>query len=572
MIVSEYIVKFLVEKEITDVFGYPGGMVTYLMDAFDKYSDEIKSHLCYHEQAASFAACGYAQVNNKPGVAFATSGPGVTNLMTGIANAYFDSIPCIFITGQVNTYEQKKNLKVRQKGFQETEVVSLVSSITKYAVMIESEEDIPYEMEKAYQIAISGRPGPVVIDIPMNIQRADITIENCSKFKMELKGNQNVELIVKEILESLKNAKRPLILAGAGIRIAGVTEAFRELITAMNIPVVTSMIATDAIESYNALNMGFIGAYGHRQANFAVAKSDLILSLGSRLDCRQTGVNQKKFAENAKIIRIDIEANEMTNKVSEQEVQYICDLRDLIPALKKALMLDRLSKQSEWLDICSILKKELINIDTQLSNRIMEVISQQIPQNAVITTDVGQNQVWIAQSFLVKKNQKILYSGGHGAMGYSLPAAIGAFSGNEKTVVSFSGDGGFQMNIQELQYIVREKLPLKIFIVNNKALGMIRHFQEMYFNSNEVQTVEGRGYSSPCFEKIANAYGILYDEITSENLCENFSDKIRDDKTRIFEIVLNQPTYVFPKLAVGKPIYDQEPSLSEELMIKLINL
>ncbi len=222
---SDYIVSFFIEKGITDVFGYPGGMVTHLMDSFDKYSNEISAHVNYHEQASAFCACGYAQVSNKPGVAYATSGPGATNLITGIADAFFDSIPTIFITGQVNTYESKCDLKVRQKGFQETDIVAIVSPITKYAKLIENAEDLKYELEKAYFISMEGRPGPVLLDIPMNIQRADIIVEELKSYIEVESLKEEIDENIEKVFEVLNNAKRPLILAGAGINTANVLDA-----------------------------------------------------------------------------------------------------------------------------------------------------------------------------------------------------------------------------------------------------------------------------------------------------------------------------------------------------------
>ena len=316
MKVSDYIVEFFIEKNITDVFGYPGGMVTHLMDSFKKYEKSISAHVNYHEQASSFCACGYGQIKNIPGVAYATSGPGATNLLTGIANAYFDSTPTIFITGQVNTYEAKGELGVRQKGFQETDIVAMAKPITKYAKYIEFAEDIVYELEKAYQISMEGRKGPVLLDIPMNIFRANIEVNKAKKYEHKIEEeNTNIEIILSKLLK----AKKPLIVAGAGIDLNGLNYEFKEMINKLGIPVVTSMIAID-LQNYNSkYNFGFIGAYGHRCANFLIEKADLIITLGTRLDCRQTGANKEFFARNAEIIRIDIDKDEMDNKIKEND-------------------------------------------------------------------------------------------------------------------------------------------------------------------------------------------------------------------------------------------------------------
>ncbi|MBE6086539.1 MAG: thiamine pyrophosphate-binding protein [Clostridium beijerinckii] len=573
MKVSDYIVTFFIERGVSDVFGYPGGMVTHLMDSFNKYKEHISIHLNYHEQGAAFSACGYAQISNKPGIAYATSGPGATNLITGIANAYFDSIPCVFITGQVNTYESKGSLPVRQKGFQETDIVSIVKPITKYSVKIENEKNIKYELEKAFYISCNGRKGPVLLDIPMNIQRSDVIPEKlkCYESNDSEEDNWDYDNVKNTMLEMLKSSKKPVILAGNGINIAGVVKKFREFIDLTGIPVVTSMIGRDVLPGNAKNNCGFIGAYGHRYANFIISNSDLIISLGSRLDCRQTGSNLKVFAENAKLLRVDIDYLELTNAIKDDEISVLADLAKLMTIL----ITDEFKLKSnykKWINACIKIKEELKDIDSQYENNIVKEFSRIIPDNSIITTDVGQNQVWIAQSFVIKNNQRMLFSGGHGAMGYSLPCAIGAYYGSRKKVISFNGDGGLQMNIQELQFIAIENIPIKVIVLNNKSLGMIRHFQEMYLNSNFVQTKKEMGYITPDFEKIAEAYGLRYIKINSVEEISNCSNVLTDENPCFIEIALTDTTYLYPKLAVNKPIYDQDPPLDREHLNRLIKI
>jgi len=571
MKVSDYIVEFLISKDITDVFGYPGGMVTHLMDSFGKYKDKISAHVNYHEQAAAFAACGYAQVSHKPGIAYATSGPGATNLITGIANSYFDSIPCIFISGQVNTYEAKGDLLVRQKGFQETDIVRIVESITKYAIQITSENDIKYELEKAYHICLEGRPGPVLLDIPMNIQRQEIEVSKLRSYdtpSTDLNTDVNRYNV---ILEELEKAERPCLLVGAGIKNSGLVEEFRKLTLSLGIPVVSSMIAIDVMKEEDPNYYGFIGAYGHRAANFIVAKCDLLISIGSRLDCRQTGVEKEKFAPNAKLIRIDIDKNEITNQIKKDEIQIVDDIN----AESLSLLTDKISEKfkkdfSSWKLVCNEINLKLKNIDKENTTSIVSALSRYIPDDVIITADVGQNQVWIPQAFEFKGKQKALFSGGHGAMGYSLPAAIGAYYASRKHVFCFNGDGGIQMNIQELQFIAREKLPIKIIIMNNSSLGMIRHFQEMYFESNYIQTIEDDGYSVPQFEKIAYAYDLPYYKIQDPNKID--ANVFMNDEPIIIEVVLGNKTYVFPKLSMMRPCQDQDPLLDRNLYKYLMNI
>lgn len=574
MKLSDYIVTFFIEKKITNVFGYPGGMVTHLMDSFNKYKDTIIAHVNYHEQGAAFCACGYAQISNKPGVAYATSGPGATNLITGIANAYFDSIPCIFITGQVNTYEAKGDTSARQKGFQETDIVTIVKPITKYAVKIHNENNIKYELEKAFFISCNGRPGPVLIDIPMNIQRADINPDNLKSYKVKSHGQTSCyyDSVKNTILEMLKNSKRPVILAGNGVNTANIRNKFRDFVDLIGIPVVTSMIGRDVLPNDALNNFGFIGAYGHRCANFIISNSDLIISFGSRIDCRQTGSNLKVFAENAKIIRLDIDKGELTNKIKDDEISFLVDLKKII-SIFNTEEFNIKNNYLRWINACNKIQEELKGIGgLQYENQIIKEFSDKVPDKFIITTDVGQNQVWVAQSFVMKKNQRMIFSGGHGAMGYSLPAAIGAYYGSKKNVICFNGDGGLQMNIQELQFIAREEIPIKIVLLNNNSLGMIRHFQEMYFDSNFVQTKKGWGYTTPDFQKVVLAYGLRYESINSIEEVSKCSNMLEDNKPCFIEINLSDTTYLYPKLAMGRPIHDQDPLLERSLFNRLIEI
>ena len=402
------------------------------MDSLGRSS--IRSHVTYHEQGAAFAACGYAQTTGNVGVAYATSGPGATNLITGICNAYFDSIPTLFITGQVNTFEYKGDLGVRQRGFQETDIVSIVTPVTKYAVRITDAQKLRWYLDYAFYIAQEGRKGPVLLDIPMDIFRAQVDPDTLEGFEAPTYSR---DTSFTALTEALEKASRPVILAGSGIKTAGAAERFNEITRKLNIPVVTTMLAVDTTKD----SYGFVGAYGTRTANFIVAKSDLVISLGARLDVRQTGANRKNFAPDATIVRVDIDKGELGFKVHEDEIDIHADVKDVLDALADAKTKDL----AGWNKVCGMIKEELKDIDDRLPNALVHKISTVIPEDAVITTDVGQNQVWVAQSFEVKDEQRIFFSGGHGAMGYSLPAAIGCSLASGKEVYSFSGDGGIQM-------------------------------------------------------------------------------------------------------------------------------
>lgn len=568
MKVSDYIVDYLIQKGITDVFGYPGGMVTHLMDSFQKRQGEISAHVTYHEQGAAFAACGYAQANETVGVAYATSGPGATNLITGICNAYFDSTPTLFLTGQVNTFERRGQLGVRQRGFQETDIVSMVSGVTKYAACVESPQDIRRQLDCAFHAATSGRKGPALLDIPMNVFRGEIDPETLSGFQPEPSASSLSPEQVQLLARHLSEARRPVLLLGSGIKSAGAVRQAQALAAQLGIPTVSTMPAVDILNASD-LNYGFIGAYGSRTANFVVAKCDLLITLGARLDVRQVGAKRENFAPNAAIIRVDIDPGELEYRVREDEIQIQAGVVEVMDAIAAMIQRNPVSCP-QWIQVCDTIRDALMDMDQMLPNRLMAKLSECIPENAVITTDVGQNQVWAAQSFRTKPGQRIFFSGGHGAMGYSLPAAIGCCLPHKNPVFSLNGDGGIQMNLQELQTIAREQLPVKIIVFNNSALGMIRHFQEMYFGGSYCQTVPQGGYTVPEFGKVAGAYGLNYHLVESE--ADIRKELFSGSGPCLIEVAIHEDTYVFPKLEFGKPNQDQEPRMDRALFDRLMAL
>ena len=549
------------------MFGYPGGVICHFIDSATKYPGQITTHINYHEQAAAFAACGYAQETSNIGVAFTTSGPGATNLVTGIADAYFDSIPVMFFTGQVDTYGLKGDIPVRQRGFQETDVISMVSSITKYAVRVDDPKQIKYELEKAYTIAVSGNPGPVVVDLPADVQRADVNLDECPEFRKENVDKTNYDEIIKQIQEALRTSSRPCIIAGNGIKQSGSKDDFQKLITALNIPCVFSLPAFDTLPYNHPLNFGFIGANGHRYANFVLGKSDLIITLGSRLDLKQVGNNRAEFVPNAKIIRVDIDEGNLNYKVHDDEKSIRADIVPLIKTWS-----DKASSMvsEEWVNVCTTLKEKLTGFDDESYTKLLCAIGNEIPENTVITADVGQSELWVAQQIRIKENQTAHMSAGHGTMGYSLPAAIGCYYGSGKKVFSFNGDGGIQMNIQELQYLDRERIPVKIVIMNNHALGMIRGFQEANFEKNYSQTIEGKGYSAPDFRKIAYAYNLDYLFVESEDDIDN--SILHSERPAIIEIKMPMETTLNPNFGRNGLIQDQRPYISRELFDELMSL
>ena len=564
MKLADYIAAFLAEQGCTHVFGYAGGAVTHLIDSLYQRQD-IQFIGTYHEQGAAFAAEGYARRKNDIGVAIATSGPGATNLLTGIGSAYFDSIPCLYLTGQVNTYEYKGDLAVRQLGFQETDIVSIVKPITKYAVRLTDPRQIRYELEKAIFLANSGRKGPVLLDIPMDIQRADIREQDLVGYQAEPTEKMEKSWL-SPLLELFKKAKRPVILVGGGVQLSGAQGLFNQLAKQLKIPIVCSLMGRDVYDNTNDNYFGMIGAYGNRYANLIIANSDFILALGSRLDSRQTGpVNS--FAREAKLVRVDIDNNELAKKIKKDEYAIQADIGGFLRTLNENLDQINNSAASTWLEQARVYQQKYPSFKTSdLSdpNFIMLEISKLASENDIICLDVGQNQMWAAQSMKITQSQRLLISGGMGAMGFSVPAAIGAYYQNphQGKVLALAGDGGMQMNIQELALIKRNHLPIKIIVLNNHSLGMIRHFQEMYFEGRYNATI--KDYEAPDFCKIASAYGIQAVQVKASQELRNLKPLLSSNEPVFIEIQLPQTTYVYPKLSINRPIEDQDPLLTRE--------
>ncbi len=560
---TTYIACFLKAKGIDTVFELQGGMITRIVDELNRQGgfNIVSMH---HEQAAAFAADAYGRIKNKPGIALATSGPGATNLITGIGNCYFDSVPAIFITGQVNLNEQKGDKTTRQIGFQETDIVSIVRPITKAAYAVREASQIPEVLEEAWAMATEGRCGPVLIDIPMNLQKEDIAVFD---YKNSIINNtisfSEVDNFTKELTDALTKCKKPLVLAGHGIRLANVTEQFIDFIEKYDLPVVSSLLGLDIIPFSHPNRIGFIGTYGNRWANYAMGTSDLLLVLGSRLDLRQTGSDTDSFMKDKQIFHVDIDKAELNNRFAGCKTLN-ADLKDFLNLAQQLKI--SLKKKKEWFDEIEHKKQlttdiaELQNIKGINPNIFIHLLSQYSKHAKVYTTDVGNNQMWAAQSIELSKEQRFLSSGGMGSMGYSLPAAIGAcFALGKKPVVSISGDGGFQINIQELQTIKRNNLPVKIVVLNNQCLGMIRQFQDAYFDSCYVSTVDG--YSVPDFEKLARAYGIDSATISQEDEIQSGITEMwkNPDQPFLLNVFIDTHTNVFPKMMFGSPMTQMEP-------------
>ena len=513
MKLSDYVIDFLRAQKVSHIFYLIGGMITHLVDSTVK-NQGISCITMHHEQAAAFAAEGYARCSGGLGVAMATSGPGATNLITGIGDCFFDSIPCLFITGQVNTYEGKTDIDVRQAGFQEMDIVSIVKPITKGARLVARAEDIRRDLEWAVHLATSGRPGPVLLDIPMNIQRAEIDPENLPAFTFEIAEKAALtNTSFDEIIRLLCSAKRPVVLVGGGIQTADASDELFDFIAKTNIPVVTSLMGSDAFDHSSLCYVGMIGTYGHRHANIVLANADFLLVLGSRLDTRQTGTKPSTFARAATIVHVDIDPKELNRTINARHIVQM-HIKDFLKVLNSHENIARLAVTQKWLSYIKSCKQRFEIIPLADNNQainpceLIKYLSKQVASNAIITVDVGQHQMWTALFFELQRDQRMLISGGMGSMGFALPAAIGAkFAEPSRQIIVIVGDGGFQINIQELQTIKRNNLNIKIVLLNNQSLGMVRQFQELYFGNRTEGTLTG--YNNPDFMKIADAYGIL---------------------------------------------------------------
>lgn len=566
MKVSDFIAKFLFKNDVQHVFELSGGMITHILDSIHS-EGKIDIITMHHEQAASFAADAYGRIKRVPGVALATSGPGATNLVTGIGSCYFDSSPAVFITGQVNIHEQKGDRQIRQLGFQETDIISMVKPITKATFKVENAQDIPSIFSKAFEIALEGRQGPVLIDIPMNIQRVDIDVQDNEIVKTiyQKEYSDLNDLLFRQLEQDILNAKSPFILAGRGVSASSSEKLLLQFAEKFNIPIITTLLGLDVIPYNHPLRAGFIGSYGNRWANLSIGTCDLMIVVGSRLDIRQTGADVVGFQENKKIYHIDCDIHEINNRLTNC-VPIISDCKVFFQRALSYFNDKDYPLSNHWINSINELKNkwkdtdEIKDISGINPNKLIHAISKKSLSATCFLADVGSHQMWTAQSLELSANQRFLTSGGMGAMGFALPAAIGAcFASDKQPVVPIIGDGSVQLNIQELQTIVRNKLPIKIVVINNQSLGMIRQFQDSYFDSRHQSTVWG--YDTPNFEDVAKAYKIDAATVDNEADLEAAIDKMWLDTNAPFllQVMIDKTANAYPKIAFGKPITEMEP-------------
>lgn len=565
---SDALAKFLIVHQVQTCFELVGGMITHLLDSLAE-SRKFNIVSMHHEQAAAFAAEGVARYTKGKTIAVAmgTSGPGATNLITGIGSCWFDSVPCLFITGQVNTRELKGDRAIRQQGFQELDVVQTVRSLVKYAVRVDSPESLLPELHSALAIALSGRQGPVLLDIPNDVQRAEISdamVEHWLSKPLEINPGQEISISDLDKLEVLcKDAQRPLICIGGGARWADSMEEWLLAAEKSGIPYVSTLMGHERVIARNHY-FNMIGSYGNREANWAVQNCDLLIVIGARLDVRQTGSNTDDFARKARVVQIDIDPAQLENRV-RADLSICATAESLFNAFPDPAALF-LKLDKNWIaELSEQRDRAQINeyADWKISpSDLFKKLNQVFKNHAVdFVCDVGNHQMWAAQNLRLNPNQAVHYSGGMGAMGFALPTALGIAIQSKNRVIVITGDGSLQINIQELDTLNRLGLDLIVIVINNSMLGMVKNFQDMYFDGRDQSTQ--KGYSRPSFTDVAAAYGITAHRVaTSADMDTILSLLPRLKGPLLLEIIMDGATECRPRLAFGSRLDEQFPALN----------
>lgn len=584
--VSDFIAKFIAEHKDTakTVFMVSGGGNMHLIDSLGK--NENLEYVCnHHEQACAIAAEGYARVSNKIGIAYVTTGPGGTNAITGVYGAWVDSIPTMIISGQVKfqtTIASQPELNLRQLGDQEVNIIDIVKPITKYAVMITDKNSIKFHLQKAVYEAKHGRPGPVWLDVPLDIQGAMVDEADLVEFKIPEEPKFDTK--IPQVLDALKAAKRPVIIVGNGVTLAGANEDFLKLIEILKIPVIGTFARYDIVRNDHELFFGRYGTIGNRAANFVVQNSDLIIAVGARLNIRAVSYNWEFFGREAKKILVDIDENELNKKTIAVDIKIKSDAKAFVSDLRSALK-DKPDFES-WLEICKNYRKNYPTIEPFRQNvkewvdsyNFFDVLSNH-KRDLVYVFGNGTACVSSYQSLRLYENQKVVINSGCASMGYDLPAAIGAcFANGKGNTICVTGEGSLQMNIQELQTIIHNKLPIKIFVLNNAGYISIRNTQNNFFKGHKVGSDKDSGVSFPDTIKLAKAYGFEACRIENQlNLKKDLDKILSKSGAVVCEVMLSPTEKMEPKLSseikpdgkmISKPLEDMFPFLPREEFYK----
>ncbi len=590
MRVADLVTQILWDNGIEHIFLVTGGGAMHLNDAIKKSS---LSYTCnHHEQACAIAAEGFSRASGKPCAVNVTSGPGGLNTLTGIMGQWCDSVPVIYISGQVKfetTIASCPELGLRQLGDQEINIVDIVKPITKYATLVKNKDLIAYELEKAIHLAISGRKGPVWLDIPLDVQGATVELEKLKRFnpKEEIVLNQkerpDKKLVIKQIddlKKKLKKAKRPLLIGGSGVRIAGGVDLFKKLCEHLQLPVVTTHNGQDVIESDNPLCVGRIGTLGSRSGNFALQNADLVISVGTRNNIRQVSYAWKNFARSAELITVDIDKAELDKPTLSPTMKIHSDAKFFLEELLKASEKDTLETK-EWCQWCLERKKKYPSALPEFADRdkihpyyFVQRLTELAPEGACFVAANGSGSVSMFQAGAVKKDQRQIWNSGCATMGYDLPAAIGAARALKKPIICLAGDGSIMMNLQELQTIITNRLPITIYLLNNCGYQSIKQTQKNFFKNDTIGCDEQSGLGFPNFYELAKVFGFETHKISHPREIDNMILKTAmPDKPTFVEVILDTEYIFAPKLSsekksdgriVSKPLEDLFPFLERE--------
>jgi acetolactate synthase-1/2/3 large subunit len=571
--VSDFVAQFIAEQNIKHVFSISGGASLHLIHSVAEH-DSLVNICPHHEQAAAMAADAYSRISGNMGAAIATSGPGATNLITGICCAYYDSVPVLYITGQVSTFRLKDSRDIRQKGFQETEIVKMIKPVTKYAVIVKDKNRIQYELGKAVYMARSGRPGPVLIDIPDNLQREYIELDKLESFVEEKEDDQGIDAqMIKDCFSMINNANRPVLVIGWGVYLSDAAEDAVELAKALKIPLLTTWACVDLFPSDFPYLVGTFGTHGTRHGNFTIQNADLILSIGSRLDTHATGSPPSSFAREARKIINDISDGELKKHEEDGigiDIAVNLDAGKFIRGLLDNIHLYNSSEYMEWKNYISDLKQAYPVLPAYVSNNdeidpyiFVDTLSSLSYEEECFFIDTGCVLPWIMQAFKTKKKQRLFHAFNNTPMGYALPGSIAAsLFLDKKRVICLTGDGGLQINIQELATIAHHNLPVKIIVIDNNGYAMIRQTQDQWLGSKYIASSPDGGVSMPDFVEVAKAYGLQACSIkNNSSLKEKLKKFLISKNGGLCSIKINENKRVVPQTKYGRPIEDSEPLL-----------
>lgn len=575
MIVSDYIAKFLVESGIKDVFFIDGSACASLIVAVAR-NKNLKYYCPLHEQAGSFAVDGYVKSNRKLSVMIATSGPAGQNLLNGIAASYYDSVPALYLTGQINSRFIKPTSAIRQHGFQENDIVSMAQPVAKYACMVKNAKDIRFEMEKALYIATSGRPGPVLLDIPMDIQKTEIDENNLRAY---IPDHHNIDLSrIQEqlniLLKWLNEAERPIFLIGGGVWLADANDAAKELIKRLKIPFSETWNMIDFCDNNHELYGGRVGTFGGDGRNFGIQNTDLLIAIGSRISGRITGGMMHTFARAAKKVIVDIDNEEINYQQVKGDLNINCDAKVFCEEFVNIIERNGFNKDFSlwtdkvinWKNKYKVFKEEYWKQEGSVNPYVLvKVLSEEMKEGDVLVHEAGGNCVVTSQAFEAKSNQRVFTNNGNSSLGYALPAAVGACIATQKPVICITGDGGLNFNIQEFQTIKHYNLPVKVLIFNNQAFGITKAYRDTNFQSEYAGVDAEHGMSSPDFKKVAEAYGLktVYIHDHSE-LREKIRYVLETNEPIVCDINMVGFYDYNPKLGWNSPIEDQYPFLPRD--------